>query len=133
MSVAVRSKAGLEGVKDTVSLQMVYKPLISFSRSLERQSIDWLITVQVSIIICIPPNTLLGLGELGLLGPMSGWLGPGGVVGLLPQVPGGPLLMGASSAVFWVDAWLSLRWAFRVLCSVGGDDGLGLVALSSCF
>ena len=36
-------------------------------------------------------------GALGLLGPgsgtrpMSGWLGPGGVGGLLPLVPGGPL------------------------------------------
>ena len=43
------------------------------------------------------------------------------------------LFPGASSAVFWVDAWLSLRWASRVLCSVGAAGGLGLVALSACF
>ena len=39
---------------------------------------------------------------------------------------------GASSAVFWVDAWLSLRWASWVLCSVGAAGGLGLVSLSAC-
>jgi len=43
------------------------------------------------------------------------------------------LCPGASSAVFWVDVWLSLRWASRVLCSVGAAGGLGLVALSACF
>ena len=38
------------------------------------------------------------------------------------------LFPGASTAVFWVDAWLSLRWASWVLCSVGAAGGLGLVA-----
>ena len=43
------------------------------------------------------------------------------------------LFPGVSSAVFWVDAWLSLRWASWVLCSVGAAGGLGLVALSAYF
>jgi len=41
------------------------------------------------------------------------------------------LCPGPSSVVFWVDAWLSLRWASRVLCSMGAAGGLGLVALSN--
>ena len=60
-----------------------------------------------------------------------------GAGGLSPLVPGRPLRYGrggsASSAVFRVDTWLSLRWASRVLCSVGAAGGLGLVALSACF
>ena len=87
-----------------------------------------------------------GLGALWLVEsgsstrPVSGWLGPGGADGLVaPGSQGASALWlwglcpGASSAVFWVDAWLSLRWASWVLCSVGAAGGLGLVALSACF
>ena len=43
------------------------------------------------------------------------------------------LCPGSSSAVFWVDVWLSLQWASRVLCSVGAAGGLDLDVLSTCF
>ena len=83
---------------------------------------------------------------LGVWRRSSSWgLGPAHAPclgGLLSLVPGGALSYvlcllglcpGASSAVFWVDAWLSLRWASRVLCSVRAAGGLGLGALSACF
>jgi len=98
-----------------------------------------------------PSRVLGGASAGGFGGRSSSWgMGPArvpclggwgleGSVGCCPWFSGASALclwglcLGASSTVFWVDAWLFLRWASRVLCSVGAADVLGLVALSACF
>jgi len=79
-----------------------------------------------------------GLGALGILGPgsgalpMFGWLGPGGVCGLLPWLPGGLCLWGLCPGPLQSSGWMRGCPRPGLLYSVGAAGGLGLVALSAC-